>query len=89
MQLFYEGLSEIGELTRYTPECRNPLSEGIVRPNVQMKIVDLETGKTLGPNQVGELCAKGPTVMAYYYNNLTETQKVFDQEGTYIFFCII
>ena len=27
------------------------------------QIIDLDTGRTLGPNQDGEMCIRGPTVM--------------------------
>ena len=36
--------------------CGRPL------PNIEMKIVDLNTGEALGPNERGELCVKGPLV---------------------------
>jgi len=37
----------------------------------------VETGeKELGPNQEGEVCAKGPQVMAGYWNRPDETAKV-------------
>ena len=35
---------------------------GVLLPNTEAKIVDLESGKPLGPNQRGELCVKGPQV---------------------------
>lgn len=37
-------------------------SSGKVLPWIQWKIVDVETGKSLGPNQYGELWGKGPTI---------------------------
>ena len=36
---------------------------GVVFPNTEAKIVDLESGNALGPNQRGELCIKGPQVV--------------------------
>ena len=36
---------------------------GVLLPNTEAKIVDLESGKPLGPNQRGELCVKGPQVL--------------------------
>ena len=35
---------------------------GVLIANTQGKIVDLDTGKALGPNERGELCVKGPQV---------------------------
>ena len=45
---------------------------GQLFPNVEMKIVDLETGERLGPNKEGELCIKSPTVMKGYLGNVNK-----------------
>ena len=37
-------------------------------PNTECKIIDLETGEALGPNQEGEICVRGPQVMKGYLN---------------------
>lgn len=37
-------------------------SSGKVLPWISWKVVDVETGKKLGPNQYGELWGKGPTI---------------------------
>lgn len=42
---------------------------GRVLPGVEIKIVDPETGKVLGDNQQGELCARGHVNMLGYYKN--------------------
>ena len=36
-------------------------------PGVECKVVDPETGKTLGPGEVGEFCARGYNIMKGYY----------------------
>ena len=36
---------------------------GVLVPNTKAKIVDLDTGMALGPNERGELCVKGPQVI--------------------------
>ena len=40
---------------------------GKVHPHVEMKIVDPDTGETLGPDEQGELCTRGYLVMKGYY----------------------
>lgn len=44
-------------------------------------MIDLINGKTLGINQRGELCFKGPLIMNGYHNNSEETLAVIDSEG--------
>lgn len=46
-----------------------------------MRIRDPDTGKSLGPNQAGEVCFKGPLVVPGYYKNYTATKEMFDEEG--------
>ena len=41
-----------------------------------MKIVHLETGKTLGPREEGEIVVRGEQVMKGYYKRDDETAKV-------------
>jgi acyl-CoA synthetase (AMP-forming)/AMP-acid ligase II len=49
--------------------------------DVQMKVIDQETGETLGPNQVGEILAKGPRVMSGYWKDEEKTKKTIDKDG--------
>lgn len=44
-------------------------SVGKLRPETWGKVVDVETKRTLGPNEPGELCFKGDLVMKGYLNN--------------------
>ncbi|XP_040062213.1 luciferin 4-monooxygenase-like [Ixodes scapularis] len=54
---------------------------GFPAPNVQMKIVELDTGKVLGPNEHGELWAKSPTNMRAYHNNPEATVEVITSDA--------
>jgi fatty-acyl-CoA synthase len=54
---------------------------GRVLPNVELKIVDIETGAELPPGKQGELCTRGYLVMKGYYKMPEETAKAIDAEG--------
>ncbi|XP_049826559.1 luciferin 4-monooxygenase-like isoform X2 [Aethina tumida] len=56
-------------------------SSGKVVPFMKMKIRDPETGKSLGPKKVGEICVKGPMVMVGYYGNEKATKESFTSDG--------
>jgi fatty-acyl-CoA synthase len=50
-------------------------------PGVEVKVVDPESGQTLGEEQQGELCARGHVVMSGYYNDPEATSKAIDTDG--------
>jgi len=54
---------------------------GVVLPEMEVRIVDPATRETLGPNQPGELIARGYNVMKGYYNNPEATRAAIDDEG--------
>jgi long-chain acyl-CoA synthetase len=73
------GLTEASPVTHANPfrGKRKIGSIGLPRPDVDAKIVDLETGKKdLPPGEEGELCIRGPQVMKGYWNRPEETSKV-------------
>ena len=47
----------------------------------QAKVVDVETGEALGPNQTGELCVKGPQMMKGYLKNVKATEDTIEPSG--------
>lgn len=49
-------------------------------PNVEVKIIDPETGKTLPPGAEGEICARGYNIMAGYYKMPEKTAAAIDPE---------
>ena len=50
-------------------------------PHVETKIVDPETGRTLGPGEVGEFCSRGYNTMKGYYKMEEATRQVIDKDG--------
>ncbi|MFW6179485.1 MAG: AMP-binding protein, partial [Desulfohalobiaceae bacterium] len=54
---------------------------GRALPNVEVKVVDPETGRELGQDQTGELCSRGYHIMRGYYKMPEKTQETIDSEG--------
>ncbi len=54
---------------------------GFELPNIEIKIIDRETGGLCNVDQPGELCCRGYNVMKGYFKNSEATQKVIDSEG--------
>lgn len=50
-------------------------------PGVETKIINPETGETLGPGQVGEFCARGYNIMKGYYKMPEATAQAIDKDG--------
>ena len=75
-------------LTETSPAaCINPLdlkdyngSIGMPIPSTELSVRD-DDGKELKLEEVGELCFKGPQVMAGYWNQPEETAKVLAKDG--------
>lgn len=47
-------------------------------PGVECKIVDINTGETLPPNEIGEFCARGYNIMKGYYKMPEATALAID-----------
>lgn len=54
---------------------------GAALPEIEVRLVDPQTGRTCGPNEVGELCCRGYNVMKGYYNMPEATREAIDEEG--------
>jgi fatty-acyl-CoA synthase len=54
---------------------------GFEFPNVEVKIVNHETGGPCLPGEQGEICCRGYNVMKGYYKNLQATEKAIDADG--------
>ncbi len=81
-------LIEAYGLTETSPAaCINPMSLkdyngfiGLPIPSTEVEIKD-DNGKTLPLGEIGEICIRGPQVMAGYYNRPEETAKVMTADG--------
>ncbi|XP_018051977.1 PREDICTED: uncharacterized protein LOC108689634 [Atta colombica] len=76
----YGSTDSAADVTVMIKGCK-PGSIGFVAPNVRIKVTDVETGKTLGTNQNGELRLKLPCIMNGYYKRPEETKRAFDSDG--------
>lgn len=54
---------------------------GTCVPNTECKVIDVESGTELGPNQQGELWIRGPQVMAGYLNRPDATAQTVTSDG--------
>jgi long-chain acyl-CoA synthetase len=81
-------LIEAYGLTETSPAaCINPMTLkdfngfiGLPIPSTEVEIKD-DNGVTLPLGEIGEICIRGPQVMAGYYNKPEETAKVMTQDG--------
>ena len=71
------GMTELSPVATANPLFgkRKVGSIGLPLPNTDAKILDLETGATLGPGRDGELAIRGPQVMLGYWNRPEETAR--------------
>lgn len=78
---FGYGNTEVGPISWNWQDYKLK-SVGKILPNSQLIIVDQNTGKRLGPNEMGEICVKKHNVAWQgYYNNPESTSKTVDSDG--------
>ncbi|KIW83235.1 hypothetical protein Z517_02480 [Fonsecaea pedrosoi CBS 271.37] len=54
---------------------------GLLVANTVAKVIDLTTGKELGPGETGEILARGPQIAMGYLDNPVASAETFDKEG--------
>ncbi len=80
------GLSETSSFFTGLP-CTTPRavfrtgSYGKLLPGNELRVIDPETGRVLGPNEEGELIVRGPTLMEHYVKRTRA--ECFDADGFY------
>ena len=66
--------------THNSPDVRST-TVGFELPNVEVKIVNPETGEECAVGEQGEICCRGYNVMKGYYNNPEATARAIDADG--------
>jgi fatty-acyl-CoA synthase len=64
--------------TTKDPVERRVSTVGRAFPHTELKIVDSKTGKIVPKGEIGEICARGYSVMKCYYNNPSATHATLD-----------
>jgi long-chain acyl-CoA synthetase len=81
------GMTEASPVTHCNPVYgeRRSGSIGIPYPDTEAKLIDLENGSDIpfgeNPDQIGELCVRGPQVMKGYWQQPEATANTIDREG--------
>lgn len=78
------GLTETSPVTHIkmiSIGMNNPASVGTPVQNQRVKVVHLETGEDLGPNNEGEICIAGPNIMLGYLNRPDATSECITHDG--------
>lgn len=81
------GMTEAGPVLSMCPAFAKepapakPGSCGTVVRNAELKVVDPDTGLSLGRNLPGEICIRGPQIMKGYLNDPEATARTIDVHG--------
>ena len=79
------GMTETSPVSTQTtfddPVSKRVGSVGRVHPHVEIKVVDPAGGATVARGEPGELCTRGYSVMAGYWNDPERTAQAVDADG--------
>jgi len=77
------GMTELSPVATMNPSIGKKQlgTVGLPIQNVELKLVDPDTGEIVPLGEAGEICVRGPLVMQGYYLKPEETKKAIDQNG--------
>lgn len=76
------GMTETTLMVLVVPAgIQRPGSVGKPLPGSSCIIRNIENGKYLEPNKLGEICVKGDMIMKGYYNDSMQTRNSFTDDG--------
>jgi long-chain acyl-CoA synthetase len=77
------GMTELSPVATMNPSLGKKIlgTVGLPIQNVELKLVDPDSGKEVPLGDPGEICCRGPLVMKGYYNKPEETKKAIDADG--------
>lgn len=79
------GMTETSPVSTQTPPSdtliRRASTVGSVGPHLEIKVIDPDTGLQVERNTSGELCTRGYSVMAGYWNDPAKTAEAIDSDG--------
>jgi acyl-CoA synthetase (AMP-forming)/AMP-acid ligase II len=76
------GMTETSPATHLSSKEHNkPGSVGLCVPNMECRLVSVETGEDVGVGERGEILVRGPQVMKGYLNRPEATAQTVDAEG--------
>ena len=71
------GLTEASPVTHVNGpgDANHPGTIGTPLPDTECRMIDSETGREVGPGEIGELLVRGPQVMKGYFNSPLATEE--------------
>ncbi|MFX1588688.1 MAG: AMP-binding protein [Promethearchaeota archaeon] len=77
------GMTELSPVATMNPSIGEKQlgTVGLPIQNVELKLVDPDSGEIVPLGEPGEICARGPLVMQGYYLKPEETAKAIDKDG--------
>lgn len=75
------GMTEMSFVSTFSDRESTDDSVGRLLPGFKAKVIDPETGKTLGPGKIGELCFAGDQLMLGYLKNPKTTAETIDKDN--------